>query len=75
MDNYLFFKRPAGYDGEEILNVITQVSLFKLSISTLRFLTFVCLVSTGMIVMETFGMLEKITEFFSPSLMAYFFYS
>jgi hypothetical protein len=58
------FKRPAGYDGEEILDVTKQVRCLS-HLSTSRLLTFACLVSTGMIVMETFGMLEKITKFLS----------
>ena len=52
-----FFKRPAGFDGEEIMDVTKQVRCLS-HLSTSRFLTFVCFVSTGMIVMETFGMLE-----------------
>lgn len=63
---FLFFKRPAGFYGEEIMDATKQVRyLIHLLIS--RFLTFVCLASTGMIVMETFGMLEKITESLSIS--------
>ena len=63
MDNF-FFKRPAGFDGKEIMDVTTQVRCLS-RLSTSRFLTFVCLVSTGMIVMETFGMLETIAFFLS----------
>ena len=66
MDKFLS-KRPAGFDGQTILNVVRQVRCLS-HLSTSRFLTCVYLVSTGMIVMETFGMLEKtITEFLSST--------
>ena len=58
------FERPAGFSGQDVMDATKQVRCSS-HLSTSMFLTFVCLVSTGMIVMETFGMLEKITEFFS----------
>jgi hypothetical protein len=59
-----FFKRPAGFDGQAVMDATKQVGCLS-RLSTSLFLTFVCLISTGMIAMEAFGMTEKITEFLS----------
>ena len=69
---FLFFKKACWILRRNHIGCRQTGLLFNSSLN-FKFLTFACLVSTGMIVMKTFGMHNKIADF-SQSLMAYLFY-